>query len=293
MNMKNIFKSILVLSATVLVASCNVENVGTKFSDNNIDNAVSFVQSVVADQTIPAGASSYDIMIARNTKGEAQTVKLKSTLPEGMCPATVTIPADAYEAPISLDMSSVKVGVLIKGKISIEDQPVYARTDVSVTVAKAYDWVSLGKGEFLEYFWEGFVAEVEILKAEGFDVYRVLKPYAESKEAANAGPDYIQFEVTDKANGVVHFVTWTTPYDYDGGKHWVKAYLPSENPSKPADYAKYDDYSVIDGYFVALLPYWYIDGLGGWNVQYGYTIGIALPGAPKSIVDWFKEHDLW
>ena len=288
--MKNIFKSIFALSAAALVVSCNVDNIGVKYSPDTVGSGVSFVQKVVSNNEIPASTASYDIAVARSNADGAATVNINSSLPEGMCPASVSFAAGQYETNVTLNLTEMPVGVPVKGTIALVDQPEFANSAINVTLAKAYSWTSIGQGEFLEYFWEGFVGKVEILKADGFEVYRVLDPYAAAEEADTKGPEYIQFEVVDTARGIVHFDTWTSPYDYDGAKHYVKAYRPSEGSSK---YADYDDYSVIvDNYYVALLPYMYIDGVGGWNVSAGYCFGISLPGAPMSIWDWFDEQGL-
>ena len=295
MHMKNIIKSCIAFAAIVLVAvSCNVDAIGTKLTPGDA-TAASFLQTVVNDQTISASATTYEITIGRTAANGSATVNLTSSLPAGMCPSTATFEAGSYETTIPLNISNVIVGTIVKGSIAIDGQDTFARSTVSVTLAKAYDWTSIGTGEFLDNFWEGLLANVEILKADGYDVYRVLKPYAEetAASATGKGPDYIQFEVVDKANGIVHFNTWTTPYDYDGDGHYLKAYRPSEKTTASSNWDKYDDYSLIaENYYVALVPYWYIDGVGGWNVKYGYTVGIALPGAPKSIVDFFDENGL-
>ena len=290
MHMKNIFKSALVLVATVSVVACNVENIGTTYDPAEHGSAVSFVQTVVNNTTLPASTTSYNVVIGRSNASVAETVNLTSTLPDGMCPSSVSFAAGESSANIVLDLSTLNVGTTCKGFIAIDGQADFSRDAINVTLAKAYEWTSLGTGEFLENFWEGFVADVEIIKAEGFDIYRVLNPYAEASEGTGNGPAYIQFEIVDKAKGIVHFDTFTTNFDYDGGGNFVKGYRPSE---ASASYAAYDDYSLIDSnYYVALVPYWYVDGVGGWGVKYGYTIGIALPGAPKSIVDWFDENGL-
>lgn len=291
-HMKNIFKSIIALSAAAFLAvSCDVENIGTMYSLNDAGTAAaSFVQKVVSNVEIPASTATFDIPVGRSDASGAATFQVESTLPEGMCPSSISFAAGQFETNLTLDLSDMPVGAPIKGNIVLSGDTHYANDALSVTLAKAYSWTSIGMGQFLEYFWEGFVGDVEILKADGFDVYRVLDPYAEAAAADTKGPDYIQFEIVDKANGIVHFDTWTSPYDYDGSKHYVKAYRPSEASS---NYAEYDDYSlIVDNYYVALLPYMYIDGVGGWNVSAGYCFGISLPGAPMGIYEWFDEQGL-
>ena len=276
--------------AAASVAACNVDNIGETFSTDTTGNA-SFVQTVISNTSLPAATTTYNVPVGRSDASSAQTFNLTSTLPSGVCPSSVSFAAGEYETVIPLNMSGVQVGTTCKGSIKIADQEKFTRSSINVTLAKAYTWVSLGTGEFLENFWEGFVGEAEFLKAEGFNIYRIVNPYkGAGADATGPKPAYIQFEVVD-SEGTVHFDTWQSPYDYDGGGHYLKFYLPSE---RGASYAKYDDYSVLeDGYYLALMPYVYIDGVGGWGVNYGYTIGAALPGAPKGIDEWFEEQGLF
>jgi hypothetical protein len=294
--MKYIFKSIIALSAAALFAvSCNVDNIGTLYEHDSNDNGVSFTQAVLSDAEVSATATSCTLTVGRAVADAAQTVNIASTLQGVGVPSSVTFAAGQYSTDLVLDLSGMQVAVPYKGTISLANKDDYndmAISSVNVSLQKAYTWVSLGTGEFLENFWEGYVADVEIRKAEGFNIYRIINPYAAASAAADATgpkPAYIQFEVVDGA-GTVHFNTWQSPYDYDGTGAYLKFYLPSE---RGASYAQYDDQSkLVDNYYLALMPYVYIDGLGGWGVNYGYVIGASLPGAPKSIVDWFEEQGL-
>ena len=290
--MKKIFRSIFILSIAGLFASCNVDNIGTLYEHEGSDNGVSFTQAVLSDAEVSAAASTCVLTVGRAVADAAQTVNIASTLSGIGVPSSVSFAAGQYSADLVLDLSKMEVAVPYKGTISLANKDDYndlAISSVNVSLQKAYTWVSLGTGEFLENFWEGFAAEVEIRKAEGFNIYRIMNPYAESADATGTKTAYIQFEVIDGA-GTVRFDTWQSPYDYDGAGNFLKFYRPSE---RGADYAQYDNQSkLVDGYYLALMPYVYIDGVGGWGVNYGYTIGAALPGAPKSIVDWFDEQGL-
>lgn len=290
--MKNIFKSIFILSIAGLLVSCNVDNVKTIYEHDSTDNGVSFTQAVLSDAEVSATASTCVLTLGRANADNAQTVNIASTLQGIGVPSSVNFAAGQSSAELVLDLSNMQVAVPYKGTISLANESDYndtAISSVNVSLQKAYTWVSLGTGEFLENFWEGYAADVEIRKAEGFNIYRIMNPYAESAAATGAKPAYIQFEVKD-SSGTVNFDTWKSPYDYDGGGNYLKFYRPSE---RGESYAQYDNMSkLVDGYYLALMPYVYIDGLGGWGVNYGYVIGASLPGAPKSIVDWFDEQGL-
>lgn len=285
----------LAAGAVFAVVSCNVDAIGTLYENSGSDTGVTFARTVATDTEVPASETTYTIPVTRAVADAAQTVSVSTTLSGDIAvPASVSFAPGVYTADLVLDISRMAVGTMYRGTISLADASAYdantAISSISVSFAKAYEWVSLGTGQFLELFWEGFLADVEILKADGFDIYRVLNPYAEAVEdATGPKPAYIQFEVVDN-KGTVHFNTWQSPYDYSGEGDYIKFYRPSEGS---ASYAGYDDASMLaDKYFVALMPYVYIDGLGGWNVSAGHCIGIALPGAPKGIDDWFSENGL-
>ena len=79
MNMKKIFNTISVLSAAAILAvSCNVEAVSTIFDETlaKVENTVSFEQTVVVDNEIPATQTTYAIALCRSVAAEAETVNL-------------------------------------------------------------------------------------------------------------------------------------------------------------------------------------------------------------------------
>ena len=186
--MKNIFKSIFVLAGAAFMAvSCNVDFIGQKYSAADAGTAgVSFLQKVVSDTELPANTTSYDITIGRSSTDAAATVNIQSTLPAGICPSTVTFAAGQSSANITLDLSNVSVGTLVKGALTLADQPDYANSKINVSLQKAYKWahygtVKLTDGLVCSVFTALSITwEVEADKAEGFEVYRLIDPYGEA-----------------------------------------------------------------------------------------------------------------
>ena len=290
--MKNILNSILgMAAAAVLAVSCNVEAVSTTFDPETVDgNGVTFLQSVATDTEIAATTTEYVLTLARAKATAAQSVNLTSTLPAGIvCPASVSFAAGEYETTLKLDISQMEVGTTFKGKISIdgltESEKKFCTADITCTFAKAYSWVSLGKGQFLDAFWEGeLFSDVEVLKADGFSLYRFVNPYKTSV-GTGAKPDYVAVKVN--ADNTAVFDSFNTPYMYDSS-HCVTAYFPSDASSSAA---AYDAYNILkDNYYFAFVPYWYVNGVGGWGCNYGYTLFAALPGAPQDLGDWYDEN---
>ena len=296
MNMKKIFNTISVLfAAAILTVSCNVEAVSTIFDETlaKVENTVSFEQAVVVDNEIPATQTTYAISLCRSVAAEAENVKIVSTLPASIvCPATVAFAAGEYNANLVLDISNMSVGETFKGKLTIdgvsdeEKAHTFARLSVDVTLAKAFTWTSLGKGQWLDLFWEGeLFDDVEVLKAEGFNIYRFVNPYKDTEAGEGPKPEYVVLTVN--ADGTFKYDAISTPYLYDDS-HAVTAYFPSDASASAADYDAYNVF--VQDYYFAFVPYWYVPTVGGWGCKYGYTLFAALPGAPQDIYEWYQAN---
>ncbi len=290
--MKNTIKTISVLAVTaIFAASCDVEAVSTIFDSeaaSGAGNSVSFVQDVIVDQEIPAAQTTYAISISRVSTDGALTVKLENNLPEAIsCPATLTFNSGEAVADLVLDISNMSVGQTFKGTISIVvpegEEYTFSKLSVSCTLAKAFSWVSIGKGQFMDFFWEGeLFDDVEVLKAEGFNIYRFMEPYKDSEYADGDGPEYVLLTVNE--DNTATFGTFATPYLYDSSNA-VTAYFPSDASSSAAAYDAYNLF--LEDYYFALVPYWYVPNVGGWGCKYGYTLFAALPGAPTDLYEWY------
>ena len=183
--MKHIFKSILALTSLAFVAvSCDTDFIGNKFNPGDEQNTVSFVQSVISDTELPATVTSYDSMVGRSSADNAISCNLKiAGFPEGICPSSVSFAAGQYQAPITIDLSNVPVGQLVKGSIELVEQASYSRKSINVSLQKAYNWQPYGTikltDDLLTDVFDAPSAtwKVEALKAEGLEVYRLLDPY--------------------------------------------------------------------------------------------------------------------
>lgn len=253
--MKKIFKSIFILSIAALFASCNVDNIGTLYELENGQSGVSFMKTLAGDTEVDAKASSFTIPIARAVADGALTVNLKSSLPEGVkVPSTVTFNAGDYQTDITLDISNMEVGKTYKGAVSLADESQFdkntAISAINVTLAKAYTWVSLGKGQF----YDGLalqpsdddlgIIQVEVLQAEGFDRWRILNPFPKDKLIAAWAPEYVTYtpdsviEFFLKADGTIDFTSQVikTGLTYIGlGENcYIYYYVPSAYSSQIA-----------------------------------------------------------
>ena len=222
--MKKIFKSIFILSIAGLFASCNVDNIGAIYELENGQSGVSFTKTLAGDTEVDAKASTFTIPIARAVADGALTVSLKSSLPEGVkVPSSVSFNAGEYQTDITLDISNMEVGKTYKGAVSLADEGQFdkntAISAINVTLAKAYTWVSLGKGQFydglaLQPSEEDLgIIQVEVLQADGFDRWRIMNPFPKDKLAAAWAPDYVTYtpdpmiEFFLKADGTIDFTS--------------------------------------------------------------------------------------
>ncbi len=290
--MKKIFKALSSIAAAVLlVSACNVEHPMPTYSPENAQE-VSFVQATVVNQEILATAPTFDITLSRNTPGAAATVAVTSTFSSGVvCPASVTFNAGESTATLSLDITAMEVGKAYKGTVSLSDTTTFnkhiAVASATLTLAKAYTWVSLGEGEWFDNLalmtsTSYGIRKVEVLKADGFNRYRIMNPYtAEAIAAAGWEPggsksSYIEFWVLENGQNVAWDGWWFPGILYDGAGTDIKAYYPSVlSASLAADDAKS---KFFEEKVIGFYPYWYIDGLGGFGSK--YPCFLSLPGGP-------------
>ena len=121
-------------------------------------------------------------------------------------------------------------------------------------------------------------------KAEGFDRYRIAAPYKEyvtsDQAVADWGADWLAPATTASAveiwieDGIVYYEDYPIGINYDGDKTQpIYVCHPSGWSSLSSDLNK-----VLDAKTIQIAPYYYIDGLGGWNyTKYDGVIIIELP----------------
>lgn len=210
--MKHIFKSILALMSLVFVTvSCNTDFVGTKIDPSDLQDKVSFVQSVVSDTELAATVTSYDIQVGRSCADNAASYKVVAVdgFPKDICPSSVSFAAGEYSSVISIDLSEVPVGKLLKGAIALfADNDNVSKSSINVSLQKAYNWqpygtVKITDGLIIDVFNAPSATwQVEALKAEGLEVYRILEPY---------GPTYPFNEPGDFTLGAKWDINATNP----------------------------------------------------------------------------------
>jgi hypothetical protein len=296
--MKKIFKSIFILSIAGLFASCNVDNIGTLYELENGQSGVSFTKTMAGDTEVDAKASTFTVPIARAVADGSLTVNLASTLPEGVkVPSSVTFNAGEYETEVTLDISNMEVGKTYKGAVSLADKTQFdentAISSINVTLAKAYTWVSLGKGQL----YDGLalqpsaddlgIIQVEVLQADGFNRWRIMNPFPVAQLEKAWAPAYVTYTPTQMieffsdADGAISFTslpikTGLTYVDL-GDNAYIYYYLPSKYSS---NYGAEED---AENCFVMDKVAQFCFGANIENTTYGFGLNylyLSLPGGP-------------
>ena len=280
----------LTVVVAALFSSCNKDNEGAVYS-NQSNAGVSFTASTLTAVEVPASNPVFDVEIVRgNTVGAAtgtltaSLVANKAEVP-GVTVSSFSFADGQNSTTVSVNISPREVGVAGSLTLTIADADASVGGVKSATmkVSKAYEWKSLGKGQFYDNFF-GMTSQPEILKAEGFDRYRVIEPCEDFRAEAIAGGDtwaaassapFIELWVED---GLVFWEDWFTGQNYDGDKTQpIMACHPSGWSSmSTADFWQFSKF--LDEKTIQLAPYYYIDGVGGWNyTQKNGVVYIVLP----------------
>lgn len=211
-------------------------------------------------------------VIRSTTKGAATLDIVATKVSEGVnVPATVTFEDGKNVAPLTVSLSNGVPGPSYTATIGFAEgvtlSPSATKTCVC-TFSIDYSWVSLGMGEFADQFILGEkYYKVEILQAEGFQRYRVVKPYDEGMATDDGEwadwrtgeyPAYIEF--WDNGDGI-SFNAWNTGIIYEANPgDFIGAY-----PGNMLNNGTIANNVWAEPGYACISPYYYIDGVGGWN----------------------------
>ena len=306
--MNKIFKSLLILTAGIFTVACDLDQVNELYVPEN--DEPNMLYSIYNDLELEASLQSLSIPVTRAKSDGEFTVDLAVVLPEGITTSgtageadengnttyksSVTFAAGESIANVVLDISAMEVGNQYAGSVSFADSTQVNVNTATFTcnfkLAKAYTWTSLGEGEWFDQLAlkssDSYgIQKVEVLKAEGFERYRIMNPYANTDQLTAAWgaecvggmkDSYIEFWVLEDGVHVAWDGWWYPGLLYSGEGTDIKAYYPSALSSSLAtDDAKS---MFLDEKVVGFYPYWYIDGLGGFGAK--YLCALALPEGP-------------
>lgn len=290
----------LSVMVAALFASCNTDNEGVIYTAEN--SGVTFASSSLPAVEVPASNPVFTVELVRGDVSNAQTgsITAAGTIVvgtdadgeditqnvEGIKVSNYSFAAGEGTTMVTVDVSPLPVGYVLTLKLTIDDAnnvAISGNKTATLKASKAYEWVSLGKGTYIDN-WVECETSVEILKADGFDRYRVMKPYDDylNSDAGHTnwdpwntgkGTDFIEFWTVD---GIVYYDDYYTGLNYQGDSEqpiyvchpngWSS--LRANNPNN----------KWIDAKTVQFAPYYYIEEVGGWNyTSYDGVILVKLP----------------
>ena len=314
--MNKIIKSLLVLTAGLFTVACNLDQVGPTYQQQASCDEPTMFNTLLNEIEIEASLTEIGVPVTRVKTNNELTVNLVAVLPEGVkikgnatavgeadekgnttYNTSVTFAAGEAQKDLVLDITEMIVGQSYSGSVTIAEGVEVNENKVIMTtnikLAKAYTWESLGTGEFYCNF-VGNYNEVEVLKAEGFDIYRVLNPYPASvlTDELGYGPSgeafgiggapcpYIEFWVLEDGVHIAWDVKFSTTIDYSGSGDTIWQYYPADFNEKYAP--KADNCKFLND-AKTLVQFWaiaYIDGLGGYGDNHAPCV-LSLPGGPS------------
>lgn len=207
------------LSIILGFAACDNEQECALYNTDAANRAV-FVNASLANITVSPADPTFTVDLVRaNADSESSgTIVLTATVDEvplaGCTVSDYTFAAGENMTKVTVNVSPLEIGKELNITLTLDNtnEPVSGSNTVSVTVNKDYNWVSLGTGTFADVL--AFTEkpyDVEIQKADGFDRYRVMKPYEQDLKnddggwgnaVASTSCDYIEFWIKD---GIIYY----------------------------------------------------------------------------------------
>lgn len=286
-----IYKKISVAASILAVAALSSCSDKGYWEEAPHEQGVSFMSNTYNENLGP-GANEVVIPVSRSVNNGEQTVNVTFT-PNPSCPTDITVPsqvtfaAGSNSANIVISIADAMPPYTYSGTLELQGEASYGgKTSMTFNCPVAYTWTSLGKGAFIDAWVMDNAEEmyeVEILKADGFERYRVIEPYKEYYTTigpeswedwiSTTGPDYIEF--WENESGKLSFNSYATGLLYQatngqpiGAYSWTAF-------SAGSGYTGDFDIWYEPGYAM-LSPVYFINGVGGFGQQQ-FAVQIALP----------------
>ena len=281
---KSLF-SILMLLSLCVFTSCEQENEGAIYDANN--QGLSFTFNTF-EFSAPANNPVISVPVYRAVAGDAFTssITVSTSAPGVTAPSSVSFAAGEQETTIDINLGQeLGVGVIATITITLNDADasVGGVAETEISAYKEYVFESLGMGTFQDNWALGGTYSVEIQKAQGFDRYRVIDPYKEGLTnddgewenwiAMGTRCPYIEFWETGEGD-LILFNNFALGINYQAvASQPIRAYHASSFSGTNPEFSK-----KLDAKTYQLAPYYYINGLGGWNnTENDGIIVITLP----------------
>ncbi len=272
--------------------------IAAAFSDEALVNGPDSVQFADGSAT-----AIYTIHLVKQFEiGESATVNLTIN------PSSLGIAAVEYPDPLSDDATaedSTAYTTQLNAYNAYVSKLAEYKLSTTITIAKEYDWVSIGTGHFADAFLFGDTYEVEYQQCvQDPTMYRLVDPYSEGLEeegyvdegdVVNGPSEYVVFKllqpgdviddsITITMNDLVYFQPYMTGYYSSNYSAEVWALHPSARPNTAAE--AYFTHNRVESYqadgtpgIVQFAPRYWMYGVGGWNYsQYDGVVTLTFPG---------------
>lgn len=215
--MKYINKISVVLSllAVVLFSSCEQDNEGAVYTEGS---GLTFVSSALSGVTVSPDAPVVVVDILRSNGAAAESGELTMTATigkdafDGLTVTGYNFAAGETKTTVTIDATALAIGAkaIVSLALNTDDIAIDGVAETTISITKDYSWEPMGTGVWTDGLictifnvQAGVQWEVEVEKAVGFDVYRMVNAYgfevcpwtAESEVTVN--PCYIMVDATD------------------------------------------------------------------------------------------------
>ena len=299
----------MMIAVTAMFASCSTDNEGAIYDIASSGNGegITFSTSNMGSVTVTPTDPTFEVFLFRgNTKGEfTGSLEATGTIGEEDASDVFTVSDFAFadgeaSTSVTVNVENLEVGKVLALKLAFKDEAnlgVSKIDEISMKVNKDYEWISLGNCTFVDAWAtgsdanpDGVATHPEILKADGFDLYRVVDPYVEylksdagaadwdSWLSINTSVHYLDLNIVE--NGGIKYVLYD---DYLLGLNYQGDKDQPIYGCHPSGWSKYQSpetwvHNVMKGSVIQLAPFYYIDGVGGWDYsQYDGVVTITLP----------------
>lgn len=286
------FPILAILAVATMLTACSDDGYWDGYEANGDEYSIS--QSAVNLNCTPGAVDSViTIQVMRSNAIGNVTIPLEVDYSaEGVFsfPTEVTFANGSKTADVNIAVNPDLVPGKYIGTVELNDSispvSVSGNAECVITINVQYNWVSLGIGEFYDGFTLGNqYFNVEIMKAEGAERYRVMNPYKEGMNADTGewedwrngkSTPYIEFW-TEEDGVSIDFEPFAIGVNYEGVAGQDIVAYPYYYFASTAGNGAYTSW-YQKGY-ACLAPMYYIDGLGGFNYTTNFgCIQIILPG---------------
>lgn len=279
MKLKNLI-SLALLAVVVILSSCSDDGYWDAYTPAG--NALYSFQAKSSSYSFGSAEkpASINVIVARGSSEGDVTIPVVAKFSDDALSGAseVTFKAGETTAEYAINIASDIEAGNYTANITLGDSAYLAASGIyssSVKLTIEYTWEKWCDGSMIDN-WMGVANSVEVWKAAGAPVYRIIKPFWENSletwwedtvadaEKAVWTTDMIEFSVD--AEGLIYYTRFLyAPYDLDSGD-FVYGYHPSDyNTAYDEQYSPMN--AVVSETEAQFIPIMYVPGLGGFGPQ--------------------------